>query len=129
MWIAQKSEQKCVYLLYWWQFLLPQQHSGYQILLPAKHPTLNQQRKLSAAVTPAPSIELPDRPIPELTQNHPQNRQAGKTSKGEALKIAEAPARGEGEAAPKPSHRYAHPGFACLASTQTRASIQPLPCL
>jgi outer membrane protein insertion porin family len=50
-----------------------------------------------AAVTPAPSIELPDRPIPELTQNPPQNRKAGKTSKGEALKIAEAPARGEGE--------------------------------
>ena len=53
-----------------------------------------------AAVTPAPSIELPDRPIPELTQNPPQNRKAGKTSKGEALKIAEAPARGE--AGPKP---------------------------
>jgi len=53
-----------------------------------------------AAVTPAPSIELPDRPIPELTQNPPQNRKAGKTSKGEALKIAQAPARGEGEEPP-----------------------------
>lgn len=50
-----------------------------------------------AAVTPAPSIELPDRPIPELTQNPPQNRKAAKTSKGEALKIAEAPARGEND--------------------------------
>ncbi len=48
-----------------------------------------------AAVTPAPSIELPDRPIPELTENPPQNRKAAKTSKAEALKIAAAPARGE----------------------------------
>jgi outer membrane protein insertion porin family len=56
-----------------------------------------------AAVTPAPSIELPDRPIPELTQNPPENRKAAKTSKGEALKIAEAPARGE--AGPKPPDR------------------------
>jgi outer membrane protein insertion porin family len=54
-----------------------------------------------AAVTPAPSIELPDRPIPELTQNPPQNRKAGKTSKGEALKIAEAPARGENDRKPR----------------------------
>jgi len=53
-----------------------------------------------AAVTPAPSIELPDRPIPELTQNPPQNRKAAKTSKGEALKIAEAPARGEADREP-----------------------------
>src|SRR4028118_445881 len=57
-----------------------------------------------AAVTPAPSIELPDRPIPELTQNPPQNRKAGKTSKGEALKIAEAPARGENDR--KPPDRF-----------------------
>src|SRR4028118_2068825 len=57
-----------------------------------------------AAVTPAPSIELPDRPIPELTQNPPQNRKAGKTSKGEALKIAEAPARGEADR--KPPDRF-----------------------
>ncbi|MEG4226385.1 BamA/TamA family outer membrane protein [Microcoleus sp. N9_B2] len=48
-----------------------------------------------AAVTPAPSIELPDRPIPELTQNPPQNRKAAKTGKAEALKIVVAPARGE----------------------------------
>lgn len=48
-----------------------------------------------AAVPPAPSIELPDRPIPELTQNPPQNRKAAKTSKGEALTIAAAPDRGE----------------------------------
>ncbi|MEG4088591.1 BamA/TamA family outer membrane protein [Microcoleus sp. Pol12B4] len=53
-----------------------------------------------AAVPPAPSIELPDRPIPELTQNPPQNRKAAKTSKGEALKIAAAPARGEGDSEP-----------------------------
>src|SRR4028119_1807146 len=59
-----------------------------------------------AAVTPAPSIELPDRPIPELTQNPPENRKAGKTSKGEALKIAEAPARGEGENDRKPPNRF-----------------------
>src|SRR4028118_828448 len=59
-----------------------------------------------AAVTPAPSIELPDRPIPELTQNPPENRKAGKTSKGEALKIAEAPARGEGENDRKPPDRF-----------------------
>ena len=57
-----------------------------------------------AAVTPAPSIELPDRPIPELTQNPPQNRKAGKTSKGEALKIAQAPARGENDR--KPPDRF-----------------------
>jgi len=62
-----------------------------------------------AAVTPAPSIELPDRPIPELTQNPPQNRKAAKTSKGEALKIAEAPARGEGENGGKPSDRFTDP--------------------
>ena len=60
-----------------------------------------------AAVTPAPSIELPDRPIPELTQNPPQNRKAGQTSKGEALKIAEAPARGE--AGRKPPDRVTDP--------------------
>src|SRR4028119_1182952 len=57
-----------------------------------------------AAVTPAPWIELPDRPIPELTQNPPQNRKAAKTSKGEALKIAEAPARGEADR--KPPDRF-----------------------
>ena len=57
-----------------------------------------------AAVTPAPSIELPDRPIPELTQNPPQNRKAGKTSKGEALKIVEAPARGANDR--KPPDRF-----------------------
>ena len=54
-----------------------------------------------AAVTPAPSIELPDRPIPDLTQNPPENRKAAKTSKGEALKIAEAPARGENDRKPR----------------------------
>ena len=53
-----------------------------------------------AAVTPAPSIELPDRPVPELTQNPPQNRKAAKTSKGEALKIVAAPARGENDREP-----------------------------
>jgi outer membrane protein insertion porin family len=53
-----------------------------------------------AAVTPAPSIELPDRPIPELTENPPENRKVGKTSKGEALKIAEAPARGANDREP-----------------------------
>src|SRR4028118_871556 len=57
-----------------------------------------------AAVTPAPSIELPDRPLPELTQNPPQNRKAAKTSKGEALKIAKAPARGENDR--KPPDRF-----------------------
>jgi outer membrane protein insertion porin family len=62
-----------------------------------------------AAVTPAPSIELPDRPIPELTQNPPQNRKAGKTSKGEALKIAEAPARGEGQNGGKPRDEFTDP--------------------
>jgi outer membrane protein insertion porin family len=60
-----------------------------------------------AAVTPAPSIELPDRPIPELTQNPPQNRKAAKTSKGEALKIAEAPARGANDR--KPPDRFTDP--------------------
>src|SRR4028118_2170696 len=59
-----------------------------------------------AGVTPAPSIELPDRPIPDLTQNPPQSRKAGKTSKGEALKMAEAPARGEGENDRKPPNRF-----------------------
>lgn len=53
-----------------------------------------------AAVPPAQSIELPDRPIPELTQNPPQNRLAAKTSKAEALKIAAAPARGENDGEP-----------------------------
>ncbi|MEG4841563.1 BamA/TamA family outer membrane protein [Microcoleus sp. B9-D4] len=53
-----------------------------------------------AAARPAPSIELPDRPIPELTQNPPQNRKAAKTSKGEALTIAEAPARGAPDSEP-----------------------------
>src|SRR4028119_1577588 len=61
-----------------------------------------------AAVTPAPSIELPDRPIPELTENPPENRKAGKTSKGEALKIAEAPARGEAGRKP-PDDRVTDP--------------------
>ena len=50
-----------------------------------------------AAVPPAQSIELSDRPIPELTQNPPQNRLAAKTSKAEALKIAAAPSRGEND--------------------------------
>jgi len=53
-----------------------------------------------AAVPPAQSIELPDRPIPELTQNPPQNRLAAKTSKAEALKIAAAPSRGENDREP-----------------------------
>ncbi|MEG3894285.1 MULTISPECIES: BamA/TamA family outer membrane protein [unclassified Microcoleus] len=53
-----------------------------------------------AAVTPAPSIELPDRPVPELTQNPPQNPKAAKTSKAEALKIVAAPARGEDDREP-----------------------------
>ena len=53
-----------------------------------------------AAVTPVDSIELPDRPIAELSQNPPQNRKAAKTSKGEALKIAAAPARGENDDPP-----------------------------
>jgi outer membrane protein insertion porin family len=53
-----------------------------------------------AAVTPAPSIELPDRPVPELTQNPPQNRKAAQTSKAEALKIVAAPARGENDREP-----------------------------
>lgn len=53
-----------------------------------------------AAVTPAPSIELPDRPIRELTENPPQNRKAAKTSKAEALKIVAAPARGEDDREP-----------------------------
>jgi len=61
-----------------------------------------------AAVTPAPSIELPDRPIPELTQNPSENREAAKTSKGEALKIAEAPARGEAGRKP-PDDRVTDP--------------------
>ena len=60
-----------------------------------------------AAVTAAPSIELPDRPIPELTQNPPQNRKAAKTSKGEALEIAEAPARGEADR--RPPDRFTEP--------------------
>ncbi len=53
-----------------------------------------------AAVPEAQSIELSDRPIPELTQNPPQNRKAAKTSKAEALKIAVAPARGENDREP-----------------------------
>ena len=53
-----------------------------------------------ATVPPAQSIELPDRPIPELTQNPPQNRKAAKTSKAEALKIVAAPARGENDRDP-----------------------------
>ena len=53
-----------------------------------------------AAVTPAPSIELPDRPVPELTQNPPQNRKAAKSSKAEALKIVAAPGRGENDREP-----------------------------
>jgi len=52
------------------------------------------------AAGPAPSIELPDRPLPELTPNPPQNPKAAKTSKGEALKIAEAPARGGNDREP-----------------------------
>ena len=53
-----------------------------------------------AAVPPAQSIELSDRPIPELTQNPPQNRLAAKTSKAEALKIAAAPSIGENDREP-----------------------------
>ncbi|MEG5061155.1 BamA/TamA family outer membrane protein [Microcoleus sp. A2-C5] len=52
------------------------------------------------AVTPAPSIELSDRPVPELTQNLPQNRKAAKSSKAEALKIVAAPGRGEDDREP-----------------------------
>ncbi|MEG5137668.1 MULTISPECIES: BamA/TamA family outer membrane protein [unclassified Microcoleus] len=52
------------------------------------------------AVTPAPSIELSDRPVPELTQNLPQNRKAAKSSKAEALKIVAAPGRGENDREP-----------------------------
>ncbi|PSB52180.1 hypothetical protein C7B67_07960 [filamentous cyanobacterium Phorm 6] len=53
-----------------------------------------------AAVPPAQSIELSDRPILELTQNPPQNPKAAKTSKAEALKIVAAPARGENDREP-----------------------------
>jgi outer membrane protein insertion porin family len=54
----------------------------------------------AAAVPPAPSIELPDRPILELTPNSPQNRKAAKNSKAEALTIAVAPGRGEDDREP-----------------------------
>ncbi len=61
-----------------------------------------------AAVTPAPSIELSvkrsypvgNRPVPELTQNPPQNRSSAKNSKAEALKIVAAPGRGENDREP-----------------------------
>jgi outer membrane protein insertion porin family len=60
------------------------------------------------AVPPAESIELSvkrsypvgNRPLPELTQNPPQNGKAAKTSKAEALKIVAAPARGENDREP-----------------------------
>jgi outer membrane protein insertion porin family len=90
VWIAQKSEQKCAYLLYWWQFLLSQQHSDYQIRQAVKHPTLNQQRKLW--------LPLP----PPRRSNYPiaQFQKAAQTSKAEALKIVAAPARGENDREP-----------------------------
>ncbi|MCC3436789.1 MAG: hypothetical protein EAZ39_30005 [Oscillatoriales cyanobacterium] len=53
-----------------------------------------------AAVPSAPSIELPDRPVPELTQNSPQNRTAANSSPAAALKIAAAPRRGEDDREP-----------------------------
>src|SRR6476661_3901959 len=60
-----------------------------------------------AAARPAPSIELPDRPIAELTQNPPQNPKAAKTSKGKALTIAAAPARGGNDR--QPPDRFTDP--------------------
>ncbi|TAE53903.1 MAG: hypothetical protein EAZ88_10580 [Oscillatoriales cyanobacterium] len=53
-----------------------------------------------AAVPSAPSIELPDRPVPELTENSPQNRTAANSSPAAALKIAAAPRRGEDDREP-----------------------------
>ena len=73
-----------------------------------------------AAVPVAPSIELSDRPIPESTQNSPQNRKAAKTSKAEALKIAVAPGRGENDR--EPPNRVTDP-----ASPVSPASIQLKP--
>jgi len=80
-----------------------------------------------AAVTPAPSIELPDRPIPELTQNPPQNRKAGKTSKGEALKIAQAPARGEGEEPPNRVTDTPSPVWPSLLQLKPELASNPSP--
>ena len=62
----------------------------------------------AAAVPPAQSIELSvkrsypvgNRPVPELTQNPPQNPKLAKTSKAEALRIVAAPARGENDREP-----------------------------
>ncbi|WP_293126222.1 BamA/TamA family outer membrane protein [Microcoleus sp. bin38.metabat.b11b12b14.051] len=53
-----------------------------------------------AAVPSAPSIELPDRPVPELTENSPQNRTEANSSPAAALKIATAPGRGENDREP-----------------------------
>ncbi|MEG3940881.1 MULTISPECIES: BamA/TamA family outer membrane protein [unclassified Microcoleus] len=54
-----------------------------------------------AAVPPVGSIELPDRPVPELTQNPSQNpKKAAKSSLAEDLKIVAAPARGEDDRDP-----------------------------
>ncbi|MCC3407449.1 MAG: BamA/TamA family outer membrane protein [Microcoleus sp. PH2017_10_PVI_O_A] len=61
-----------------------------------------------AAVPPAPSIELPDRPVPELTQNSPQNRTAANSSPAAALKIAAA-APGRGEDDREPPNRVTDP--------------------
>ncbi|MEG4285974.1 BamA/TamA family outer membrane protein [Microcoleus sp. A006_D1] len=73
-----------------------------------------------AAVTPAPSIELSDRPVPELTQNPPQNRKAAKNSKAEALKIVAAPGRGENDR--EPQNRVTEP-----ASPVSPAGLQLKP--
>ncbi len=53
-----------------------------------------------ATLPSAPSIELPDRPVPELTENSPQNLTAAKSSPAAALKIAAAPRRGEDDREP-----------------------------
>ncbi|MEG4317799.1 MULTISPECIES: BamA/TamA family outer membrane protein [unclassified Microcoleus] len=53
-----------------------------------------------ATLPSAPSIELPDRPVPELTQNSPQNRTAANSSPAAALKIAAPPRRGEDDREP-----------------------------
>src|SRR4028119_953131 len=80
-----------------------------------------------AAVPPAPSIELPDRPIPELTQNPPQNRKVAKTSKGEALKIAEAPARGQADDPPTRAPAPPSPVSPSLLQPKPELASNPSP--
>ncbi|MEG4211722.1 BamA/TamA family outer membrane protein [Microcoleus sp. S13_B4] len=79
-----------------------------------------------AAVPAAPSIELPDRPIAELTPNPPQNRKAAKTGKGEALTIAVAPTRGGDDREP-PNRVTDSPSPVSPASFQLKTELASNP--